>query len=178
MVVALALLGLLGGAVFTLVISGFSAQRNTLSMQKSTNQLSFVAEYMGRALRQAQKELNSPATCLVNAGRGWNYEVSAGNDSVTFLDKNGICRKLSISGDELVEEISTDHQAANFNLPQPLTPASSMKVTKFRVVQMGANQTDALQPRITFVIEAEGEESAAKIRIQTTVSQRNFDVVQ
>ncbi len=184
-VVVLALLGLLGGAAFNLFVSAFSAQRNTLSIQKSTNQLSYVAEYTGRALRQATKELRSSQQCLANVGRGWNYEVSVGNDSIAFLDKQGFCRKFSLSANQIVEQVATSpdsHDAANFGTTQPLTP-SSMKVTNFRVVQRGAYQGDSItpdneQPRITFVIEAEGEGSNATIRIQTTISQRNFDVQQ
>lgn len=184
-VVVLALLGLLGGAVFNLFAAGISAQRNTLSIQKSTNQLSYVAEYMGRALRQATKELRSSQQCLANVGRGWNYEISAGNDSITFLDKQGFCRKISLSANQIVEQIATSpdsHDAANLGPIQPLTPAG-MTITNFRMIQQGAYQGDSVtpdneQPRVTFVIEARGEGSDANIRIQTTVSQRNFDVVQ
>lgn len=179
MVVAFALFALLVGLVFQLFISGFVAQRNTLSIQESANQVSFRAEYIGRALRQAKKELTDPAVCLTVVGPGWNYEVSATNDSVTFLDRNGICRRISFDSinQRILEEVSTDHQAVNFGAAQSLTP-DKMTVTDFRIEQLGADEHDAMQPRITFVIEAEGEGSAAKVRMQTTVSQRTFDVVQ
>ncbi|KKW08344.1 MAG: hypothetical protein A3E08_00820 [Candidatus Wildermuthbacteria bacterium RIFCSPHIGHO2_12_FULL_49_13] len=176
MLVAVALFALLGGIVFQFFVSGFVLQRNTLSIQESTNQVSFMAEYMGRALRQAKKELADPAACLTGVGRGWNYEVSPTNDSITFLDRNGICRHFLLSGNQIMEQISTDHQAANFGAAQSLTPLA-MTVTNFRVVQQGADQQVALQPRVTFVIEAEGKGAAAKVRVQTTISQRTFDVV-
>ncbi len=179
MLVATALFGLLVGLVFQLFISSFSVQRNTLSIQESANQISFVAEYMERALRQARKESANPAACLTGAGRGWNYEVSAANDSITFLDRDNLCRKFSFDpvGQQIFEEVSTDNQAAHFTGAEPLTPGT-MAVTGFRIEQRGADEQDNEQPRVTLVIEAEATEADAKVRVQTTISQRTFDVVQ
>jgi hypothetical protein len=147
-----------------LFASGISAQRNTLSIQKSSNQLSYVAEYMGRALRQAQKDVGG--TCITAKK---NFEIGGGE--LRFLDKNTICRSFLLESEQLKERLSLGGPA------EPLTP-DGMKVTNFQALLMGEAQTDNLQPRVTFVIEAEGEGSNAPIRIQTTISQRNFDVVQ
>lgn len=171
MIVVIALLGLLVGVVFNLFASGFSSQRNTLSVQKSTNQLSYIAEYMGRALRQATKDLNG--TCITAKK---NFEVVSGE--LRFLDKASRCRAFFLAGTQIKEKISPDSSSSGLvGTDQPLTP-SGMSVTNFNVVLQGEVQTDAMQPRITFVMEAEGEGSTAKVRLQTTVSQRNFDVQQ
>jgi len=184
MTVSIALFGLLVGMVFQLFTSGFVAQRSTLGIQESANQVSFVAEYAGRALRQAQKELEAVSAdqCLKApvAGRGWNYEVSASNDSITFIDKDGVCRRFLLSSGQVMEQTAAGsldpHLAANLGASQALTP-SGMAVTSFRIVQQGADQQDDLQPRVTLVLEAEGE-TGAKVRVQTTISQRTFDVAQ
>ena len=74
LLVAMLVFSLVIGGATNLLIAGLAGQRRSLAMQELLDQSSFVAEYMTRAVRQAQKELFVPLppdACL--STRGLNY---------------------------------------------------------------------------------------------------------
>ena len=73
--VALGIFLLVGGVAFQFLFSSFAAQRTALGRQTLVDQLSFVVEYMSRAVRDAEKDLLDQ--CLTS-GTHLNYEVLAG----------------------------------------------------------------------------------------------------
>ncbi|MCD6528413.1 prepilin-type N-terminal cleavage/methylation domain-containing protein [bacterium] len=164
-------------ALFSVAIRG---QSITLASQELLDQTSYALEYMSRALRMAIKELDctdssNPATCscLINKGYGYNYEILDGGTKIRFINhlQNDDCQEFYLEGNRLKYTKSGE----SFYLT-----SEDIKVITLKFDVSGASQDDILQPRITILLEAEkkgaspGESS--KIKLQTSISQRNLDV--
>ena len=149
------------GAV-SLLISAIGVQRRAGAQQELMDQASYLAEYMSRALRQAQKDLTG--SCLTVSGAGFNYEITQGGQGIKFINRLGQCQEffLDVDAQRLKERISPQ---------ESYITSDNLKVTLLGFNVSGAGQGDDLQPRATFAIELNGE-----VRIQTTVSQRKIDV--
>ena len=170
LLVALLVFSLVIGGGANLLLSGIAAQRNSLAAQELLDQSSFAAEYMTRALRQAQKDLGDD--CI---SPGTNYEITDGGRGIQFLDVQGVCRKFSLPPSVQAQRIKeTPGPGLTFLTSDNLT------VTSLRFSLQGESQEDELQPRVTFSFEIEAKgarpDSSPKLRFQTTVSQRNVDV--
>lgn len=165
MLVSMAVFLIIGGAIINLLFSAIAAQRNTLAKQEVVDQISFTAEYMSRAIRQAQKDL--VGACLTS-GTKLNYEVLPGGE-LRFLDRDNTCREFSLATNAIQERRSTNHEATNLEPGIALT-SSNIEVGAMRFFIQGEEQIDTLQPRVTFFVDAED------LQLQTTISQRRFDV--
>ena len=162
-----------------LLISGMSVQRRSGVQQELVDQASYLAEYMSRALRQAQKAAD--AACLSQSGR--NYEVSSdgevwlvdgSGDRIRFVNRDEQCQTFFLEVLEvqrLKERIALDEQYITSN---------NLQATRLGFYVSGAGQGDNIQPRVTFVMELKGTAqqggSQPVVNIQTTVSQRKIDV--
>ena len=170
MIVSMAIFLIIGGAVLNLLFSAIALQRSTLAKQEVVDQISFMTEYMSRAIRQAEKDLLD--TCLTLGAIG-NYRVLAGGKVLLFLDKDGFCREFSFHSptNAIQERRSTDGTVGNLNPPVALT-SDNIEVNEMRFFLQGESQppVDTLQPRVTFFIDVEG------LQLQTTISQRRLDV--
>ncbi|MDP2734902.1 MAG: prepilin-type N-terminal cleavage/methylation domain-containing protein, partial [bacterium] len=111
LLVALLAFSLVVGGASNLLLTAIVAQRNSLATQELLDQTSYMAEYMTRVLRQAQKDLG--ATCLTEGGL--NYEVSSnGTDwfadgtgnRVRFLNNGGQCHEFRLQEARIQEFIS------------------------------------------------------------------------
>jgi prepilin-type N-terminal cleavage/methylation domain-containing protein len=182
---------LVGVAVFTFVVAittelfvtAIRVQRRVLAQQELVDQVSYIMEYMSRALRTAQKELDDPPSCLITesgttpGGKGYNYQLTRFNGSVytgiRFINDSGECQEffLDTGAQQLKEQRAGSENVIN---------SSAIQIVKFTPVIAGESQTDSLQPRVTFLLEAQRNgtrpEERQFIRIQTTVSQRNLDI--
>lgn len=181
LIVTFTIFTLIIGGAFNLLVSGISSQRNLLARGILIDQTSFFVEYMNRALRQAQKDLTG--SCLVVVGSGYNYEIGAGGDSITFIDRDDKCRRFLLESNQIKERIGTDNTVASLGAPEALTSneLEVVDVTFADSIPGGSfSQTDNNQPRITFTLDlrAQGFEpdSQPTIRLQTSISQRNVDV--
>lgn len=171
LLVAIALFSLVTGASMNLLVSAIGAQRTALVGQDIINQSSFVMEYMTRALRQAQKELvDAPNGCLAS-GRGYNYEITGtGEGGIRFINTQGLCQEFYLEDGVIKEIIDT-------GVPDNITSDNFM-ITQFSFVLNGESQGDLLQPRLTFVLAVTSTSAATfELRLQTTVSQRNIDIL-
>lgn len=164
------------GSIAGLFISGISAQRRIQATQELLDQTSYVLEYMGRALRMARKELNSPPVCLsgVGGGRGYNYQrlttADHGREGIRFIDYNGNCTEFFLEAGRLRMRVGGEVR----DLTSP-----ALRVNQFRINLRGESQNDDIQPRVTIFLEilGRGEKDQPRIRVQTSISQRNLDVV-
>ena len=170
LMIAALLFALLAGAILSLMISSISAQRKTLSHQTLIDQSSFVAEYMSRALRQAQQE-PSVAACLPAAGH--NYEITRAGQGIRFLDIDAQCREIYLDGDVIKETIDAGAAVA-------LT-SDKLEVLVLEFSTIGETDADDIQPRVTFFMDITGDAiqptDRPRIQLQTTISQRHFDIV-
>lgn len=149
-------------------VSSLQAQRQNLAYQQLLDQTSFVTEYMSRAIRMAKKELSTPPICLTVCGRGCNYETNPQQDSIKFIDYNGVCTEFFLENEQLKKRVGADVLA----LTSP-----DLTVSSFNVNLSGQYQppTDYLQPLVTIFLEIVGKEQS-KIQIKTSISQRNLDI--
>lgn len=172
--VAMFIFSIIGGVGAGLLFSSMAVQRNSLAKQELVNQVSYTAEYMSRALRQAVKELQDPPSCFTRAGRGSNYEVSLAGDGVKFITSQGECKEFFLENGQIKERVQ-GVVAANIT-------SNTFQVRNLRFAARGETQTDTLQPRVTFVIDAvtlgQRSEEQRSIELQTSVSQRSYDVPQ
>lgn len=157
----------IGGAV-NLLVSSLPAQRISLQKEQVLREESSLAEYMGRAFRMAQKDLGP--TCLNS--RGDNYNLINGAAGIRFLTRDGLCDQIFLSGTQVVEQKSADNTANFSRTPSVALTSANATANSLGFALLGQSQTDNLQPRVTFFVQING------IQLQTTVSERNFDVQQ
>jgi len=166
LLIAVLVFSLVIGAATNLLLSGIAGQRSSLAMQELLDQSSFVAEYMTRALRQAQKDLGP--VCL--STRGLNYEITQSGQGVKFLNIQGQCQEFFLEAGRMKERLGAEEFLTSDNLV----------VTSLQFLLKGEGQDDDLQPRVTFAFEIEGQgakpDARPKLQLQTSISQRNVDV--
>ena len=169
MLVALAVFGVVVGIASGYFVSAISVQRDTLAIRPMVDEISFVAEYMSRALRPAQR--SGDVACLSAAGI--YYELISA-ETVRFIDRDERCREISYEsiGRRVLERISTDNSEDFFGSFQPLTsPALDVQNLQFEVPVSGARHA-----QVTFSMEVRplGDAPVQPLRVQTTISQREF----
>jgi len=171
--------------IFTIIIAaptGFlvgslKGQQKALASQKLLDNTSYTLEYMSRALRMAKKELSTESSlaCLLEDGTilyGYNYQITRGGNGLKFINYKEECQEFFLEGTRLRE---SKDEVENY-----LT-AEDLEITSLKFQLSGELQTDNDQPRVTLFLEIKGGKSLKAelqplIKIQTTISQRNFDV--
>ena len=162
-------------------VSSLGSQNRALSIRETIDNASHVMEYISRALRMAKKDLN--ASCIAPVGS--NYENPLSDESkVRFLSYDSdedkyICREFYLSGGRLKEKKSDD-ETPTFTTDLDLT-SSDLKVERVKFKLLGEKQSGVdhqdQQPRVTLLLEMT-KDDVSKIIIQTTISQRNLDIMQ
>lgn len=169
MLVAMTVFSLTVGAILGLSVAAIRSQAEALRLQKLLDETSYVTEYMSRDLRMAKKD--TTAWCLSFCGAGCNYETM-GVSAINFVSYRDECKGYY-----------RDVLNASIMHVSPLFPLTSSKVNvsslRFTLSGESQNETPNLQPRITISMTI-GKAGVAKpeIKIQTTISQRNLDIVQ
>jgi len=168
-------------------VGSLKGQQKALSSQELLDQASYVLEYMSRAIRMAKKD--KIGDCISDK---YNYENPQGiSSAIRFINYDGYCQEffLDLVNKQLYERKSTDGNALNFGSALSLT-SDNLEVISFEVKdpnsgwgQYDEDQVaDKYQPRVTLFLEIKGIRSARTelqpvIKIQTTISQRNLDVI-
>lgn len=168
------------GIITGIFVTAIRQQRMALTSQTISDQTSFALEYMGRALRLAKKELAAP-TCLSQSGL--NYEIPVayrigGNENIG----TGLRFINHLQGDEC-QEFFLENGRLKYRSPrwpQPLDLTSNkLEITSLRFVLAGKSQNDPSQPLVTIFLEIRSPLTTGplqKMKIQTSISQRNLDV--
>ena len=171
--VAVALFFIIAAAPTSLFISSFRGQARALALREIIDSSFYSLEFMSRALRMAEKD-RYDGLCI---GLGDNYENPGGDDSrIRFLNYQGFCQEFYLADGQLMRKISRDGSEEGLEDPLPLTP-DDLKITLLEFKLSGREQEDDLQPRVTILLKITKKASPeSKLRIQTTVSQRNLDV--
>ena len=160
LVVVMAVFMFIIGAAIGIFISIIQAQKKVLAEQQLLNQVSYVEEYMSKALRMAKKDTSAgPATaCLVdnsstspNTGAHQNYNylltrpdpVSGFFTGIKFINSsdNAVCDEFYLdTTTNVLKEIKSLNSSSDDNVEHavPLT-SSSMKIN---YVRFGIDGTD------------------------------------
>jgi len=159
MLVTVLIFSIIIGTGTGVFVSAIKLQKYNLTHQQLLNQTSYVMEYIARAIRMAKKD-------VIGCIDGSNYLETA--NSIKFATYNDQCWKfflenaqLKIDKDGIIYELSS----------------SDFQVSSFTVSVSGDVADDNLQPRVTIFMEIEGQGpgSQPRLKIQTTISQRNLD---
>jgi len=163
-----------------LFVSSLKSQNRILAIREIIDNSSHVFEYMSRALRMARKELDcgpekEDCTCLEDSSYGSNYEITRGGKGIKFnnFQQPPVCQEFFWDiTDNRLKELKDGEE------PIALT-SDDLEVISFKFKKFGLEQDDNIQPRITIFLEMtkKNQTDAPKIRVQTTISQRNLDVM-
>jgi len=167
LLVVLTIFSIALGSISGIFISGIHSQRKIMVDQEILSQMSYVLEYMGRAIRMAKKDdisfSGQTKSCL--SGDKVNYEVSLDQSQIKFRNYQNQCQSFYLSSNQIFEE----KDGTSFSLTSPDLKINSLKFQVF-----GESQVDDLQPRVTIFIEV--EKAKRNLKFQTTISQRDLDV--
>ena len=166
MLVAVTIFTLVFGAATGVFVSSLRAQRQSLAYQELLDQTSYLMEYMSRAIRMAKKDDIEIGGVSLNclSGDKVNYEFSG--QCLKFRNYKNECQQFCLNDTRLKETKAGDENYLT---------AEDLNVENFNVTLDGETQTDNFQPTVAISLEIEGKEQA-RIKIQTTISQRDLDI--
>jgi len=182
MLVALFIFSSVFSSISALFVSGIRAQSRTLASQQILREASYVIEYMGRTIRVAQKDDIEGVggigkDCLLG-DRGVNYATTTrpgGEIGIRFRNYKDQCQEFYRECGDGVCRLKEEKAGSVSYLTSP-----NLNVAAFNITGSGWQQPpfDLLQPRVTIFLEIKrvGPEPQPRVRIQTTISQRNPDV--
>jgi len=187
LIVVMAVFMLVIGAAISIFLSMIQSQRRVLAEEQLLNQISYVEEYMSKALRMAKADNSPTPACLIDGQfssngiyllTNWNGVENA-YEGIKFINANdnNVCQSFFLENSVLYEKKGSSNQVA-------LTSANlQIKSVKF-LINGSANQGDRVasigdgaQPRITVLLNVAVPGESART-IQTTVSLRNLNVQQ
>lgn len=143
--------------------SAIVSQRQVLAVRPTVDEVSFLAEYLSRALRPARKALDT--TCISPAVA--YYEVTRGGAGVKFIDSDDRCREIYAEGGILKETING---GAAGNLT-----STGIEVTQAAFVALDSGGGIIRHPRISGALTIRAKSSSGvSLHWQTSVSQRDF----
>lgn len=171
MIVTVFIFSVIVGAAIGVFVSTIRFQRYNLTYQQLLSQTSYAMEYMSRAIRMAKKDTDG--SCI-EAGK--NYQVSVAQTSLRFENykTSPECQEFSLELYQLMVEFNSGGKipliSDNFDVTSLKFEVSGDQVSF-------GQPADTQQPRVTIFMEiqAKGTGPQPKIKIQTTISQRNLD---
>lgn len=203
LVIVMAVFLFIIGAALTIFISVVQHQRRVLAEQELLNQMSYITEFMSKALRMAKKSTTEEdATCIESGSiykltRQCTSSTDCSDAQVGFY--RGI-RFINASDSNRCEEFyldsTTDPQhpvlkvlkTANDSDAIPIT-AQKLIVNSIKFGLDGCNgrygtcpenvtEDDPVQPRVTVSLQIQipGDSQQQIKKIQTTVSERNLNI--
>lgn len=199
-IVVLAVFLLIIGVAISIFISIVQEQRRILAQQEILNQVSYVEEYMSKALRMASRD--DEETCLAGYP-GYNYLL-------TRLDSDGIyytgikfinqsddnaCTEFflghSILGDNSSPFVLRELKNSSDDADSITLTSTKLQIDKIKFAINGAIGTalpggtygaaggeSFIQPKVTILlgVKIQGDPTDPVRIIQTTISQRNLNV--
>lgn len=147
-------------AIFT---EGIRQQRIAFATQILLDQTSYALELMSRTLRMAGNKEGCPLE-LTDNGKGIQFTNS--------ID-NGLCQAFFVKDNKLKYNINKGGDNQIFDLTSDKIKINSFN---FSIQKKGGNYNLA-QPRITMFFDVQtNQDPLVRIKVQTTVSQRNLNV--
>lgn len=175
LIVTIAIFSIIVGAIIGVFIFGVRQQRMTLVYQTILDQISYSLEYMSRSLRMAKKDTGE--NCFSN--QGLNYEIP--NEYLTSQNSGTGIKFINVLENSECQEFFFKEGQLWKKSKEEIFPLTSNKieVVSVRFDLAGESEKDKLQPSVKIFLEIRGKgelEGLRRIKIQTTISQRNLDV--
>lgn len=147
--------------VVGLLVSIIKAQATTLKDQKSLAEVSYVMEYMSRALRMAKID---DETCINGQYKLLNPSNGYGS-GIKFLNYKDECQEFYLAAGRIYE-------SKNGETPIPMTSEETI-VDRLFFHKTGSDwSSDANQSRVMMNISIISDDGRKILNIQTTVSRR------
>jgi len=158
-------------------VNSLKAQQKVLFSQQLLDNISYSMEYVSRALRMAQKDVDG--TCITSK---MNYELTTKDGcnsciGIRFLNYHNVCQEFYWDNSTTTRRL-IEVKGGN---TLPLT-SDDLDVVTFKIGPTDSwYQSDDTQPKVTLYLEVRGVKSKRvevqpQIKIETTISQRNLDV--
>jgi prepilin-type N-terminal cleavage/methylation domain-containing protein len=170
------------GITITIFISIVLHQKAVLAEQEFLSQISYVQEYMSKALRMASVATDD--SCIP---KGYSYLLTKG---IKFINQSDIDLE---TGEALCQEFFLDAggilKEKRGSEPAVALVSKNLKINYIKFVingsdgscsdsnLCGAKNTDNIQPRVTMLLSVKipGDNQDVERIIQTTISQRNLN---
>jgi prepilin-type N-terminal cleavage/methylation domain-containing protein len=175
MMMSLFIFSLIFGAVSSLFVSAIRSQSRALASQQILKETSYVIEYMGRAMRMAQKDDIEGGSCL--PGDKVNFATTI--SGIRFKNYEGQCQEFfRVCSGGICQLKEKKEKSDGTLISENYLTSPNLDVVSFNIGGGGWGQDDSLQPRVTMFLEIKkaGPGPQPKIKIQTTISQRGLDV--
>lgn len=145
-------------AIFT---EGIRQQRIAFATQILLDQTSYALELMSRTLRMAGNK------------EGCHLELTDNGIQFTNSIDNGLCQAFFVQDHKLKYNINTKDNNQIFDLT-----SDKIKINYFKFsIQKQRDNYNLAQPRITMFFDVQtNQDPLVRIKVQTTVSQRNLNV--
>ncbi len=191
LIVVMAVFLFIVGAAMGIFISIITSQRRVLAEQQFLNQISYVEEYMSKALRAAKTAKvteSEDIECLGEEGNiykltHWDGAIGA-HTGIKFINANNddnICQEFYLSGGVLYEKKGVD-SLVEIPLISSNLSIQSIKFVINGVIDQTNNifpgETTSIQPKVTILLNITVPGETQPRIIQTTVSRRTLNVVQ
>lgn len=175
MLITVVIFSIIIGTATGVFVSAIKLQRYNLAYQQLLGQTSYAMEYMDRAIRMAKR--NEDSVCF-GMDPISNYEWGTGTEKyIKFATYHGQCWEFFLESGQL--KVGIDKDGDGFQLDEKyFLTSDKFNVKSFNVEISGDDGgSDDLQPRVTIFMEIHGRGSdpQPKIKIQTTISQRDLD---
>ncbi len=168
--VSAAIFSLILGSLTSFFLSATAIQKKSLASQEMLSNVSYVLEYVSRAVRMAKKDDLGSVNCLT--GDKVNFELTYSGQGIKFRNYLDQCQEFFVE-DGILKETKA-------GVTSNLTSAS-LEIASFKVGPSTSwDQNDYEQAKVTLFLDVKGRNPRAElepeIQIQTTISQRNLDV--
>jgi len=170
MLITVVIFSIIIGTATGVFVSAIRLQRYNLAYQQLLDQTSYAMEYMSRAIRMAKRDKIS---CIDES----NYYEGIGN-SITFATYHNPNECWGFFLEDSTKRLKVWKKTSEGESEDYLT-SRDFDVISFNVEVLGDEINDGLQPRVTIFMEVHrrGSYPQPKIKIQTTISQRDLDVL-
>lgn len=185
LIVVMAIFLFIVGAALGIFISIIDNQKQVLANQQLLSQMSYLQEYMSKALRMAKTDM--VGSCLGDGNEGYIYLLTHHNQTIDRFEGIKFLNQSDNSCTEFFLENGIIKELKNNPEPENAVPVTStaLQISSVRfsingsngsafecgsTTQCGASYYDFVQPRVTILFNLGGD----KI-VQTTVSQRNLN---
>lgn len=189
LIVVMAIFLFVTGAAIGIFFSIISSQKKIFSEQQIINQISYVQEYMSKALRAAKTDADG--VCIPS---GYIYLLTHNDGSkyqgIKFINaSNGACQEFYFNAGVLYEkkgagtEVPITSASLQFDLENPIRFSVSGKDGSVfgqgcssEPNSCGAISADGSQPKVTILINVKIAGENRVRTIQTTVSRRTLNI--
>jgi len=167
--VAVGIFFVLIAAPSSFFVSSIRGQQKVLASQELIDSVSYNLDYISRALRMAKTD--TEGSCIDSNA---NYKLTRGGSGIKFRNYLSVCQEIFLETGQLYESKSGEEAVA-------LT-SDDLEVVLFEINSYGWTKVDGKQPKVTIFLYVKGRrgqkpELQPEIKVQTTISQRNLDVI-